>query len=416
MMRSRQESGARGAGEVAKVVRAGAVARSRVNAGGQGEAGREVRADSEVRADAEVQADSQVRADSRVQAERFTAQLLAGEPARGPVEVAARLLAIQGQDARGARLAIRSRTSGLTAADVDRALTDDRSLIITWLNRGTLHLVRSEDYWWLHALTVRPQLQRTVRRMLASAGVTDAGAEKGIAVIEAALAADGPLTRMQLRAIIAAAGLPTQDNLALHLIALASMQGVAVRGPMIGAQHAYVHVADWLGKPPRELDHDVALAELARRYLAGHGPASDRDLAKWAGLPLGEVRRGLSAIAAELRERTDGLAELAVSHRREVSLPAPRLLGAYDPVLLGWASREPVLGSHQGIVTVNGLFRSFALVDGKAAGTWSWTRGEVVLDRFGELPADAEAALAAEARDVRRFLAGAAVADQPDVQ
>ena len=363
-----------------------------------------------------MQADRRVQAGSRLQAERFTAQLLSGEPARSPVEVARQLLAIQGQDARGARLAIRSRTTGLTAADVDRALTDDRSLVITWLNRGTLHLVRSEDYWWLHALTVRPQLQRAVRRVLGSAGVTDASAGKGVAVIESALAADGPLTRMQLRAIIAAAGLPAQDNVALHLIALASMRGGAVRGPMIGAQHAYVHPANWLGKPPRELDRDVALAELARRYLAGHGPASDRDLAKWAGLPLGEVRRGLSAVAAELRDRPDGLAELAASHQREVSLPSPRLLGAFDPVLLGWSSRESVLGSHQGIVTVNGLFRPFALVDGKAAGIWSWTHGQVALDRFGELHAAAEAALAAEASDVRRFLAGAAVADRPDVQ
>jgi len=219
-----------------------------------------------------------------------------------------------------------------------------------------------------------------------------------------------------LRAVTAAAGLPVQDNVSLHLIALASMRGIAVRGPMIGVQQAYVHAADWLGTPPREVDRDVALAELARRYLAGHGPACDRDLAKWAGLPIGEVRRGLSAIGAELRDRPDGLAELAVSHRQEAGLPAPRLLGAFDPVLHGWASREPVLGGHQGIVTVNGLFRPFVLVDGKAVGTWSWTGGQVVLDRFGELPADAEAALAADARDVQRFLAGAAEARRPEDQ
>ncbi len=342
----------------------------------------------------------------RIQAERFTAQLLAGEPARSPAEVAGRLLAIQGQDARGARLAIRARTAGLTVSDVDRALTDDRTLLITWLNRGTLHLVRSEDYWWLHALTVRPQLQSAVRRMLAAAGLTHAEMDKGVAVIQAALAADGPVTRTQLRATVASAGLPAQENVSLHLITLASMQGVAVRGPMIGAQHAYVLVADWLGKPPPAVDPDVALAELARRYLAGHGPASDRDLAKWAGLPLGQVRRGLTAIAAELRSRTDGLAELAASHRQRVCMPPPRLLGPYDPVLLGWASRDRVLAGHQRIVTVNGLFRSFALVDGKAAGIWAWTGGRVTLDRFGELPGEAEAALAAEARDVQRFLAG----------
>src|SRR5262249_15635455 len=74
---------------------------------------------------------------SSVAAERLAAQLLAGPPARDPVAVAERLLAVQAQDPRGARLAIRARTTGLTAADVDRALTHDRSLVVTWLNRGT---------------------------------------------------------------------------------------------------------------------------------------------------------------------------------------------------------------------------------------------------------------------------------------
>jgi Winged helix DNA-binding domain len=166
-----------------------------------------------------------------------------------------------------------------------------------------------------------------------------------------------------------------------------------------------VHVRDWLGKPPAAVDDEVVLARLARRYLAGHGPASDRDLAKWAGLPVGQVRRGLTAIAAELRERADGLAELAAGSREVDSLPAPRLLGAYDPVLLGWESRDPILGEHQEIVTVNELFRPFALADGRAAGSWAWTGGEVTLERFAELPEPVESALAAEARDVQRFLA-----------
>ena len=109
-------------------------------------------------------------------AERLTAQLLAGEPARDPVAVAERLLAVQGQDPRGARLAVRARTlgTGTTVADVDRAFTDDRSLLISWLNRGTLHLVRSEDYPWLHALTTPPLVTGCMRR-LAQEGVPAGG-------------------------------------------------------------------------------------------------------------------------------------------------------------------------------------------------------------------------------------------------
>jgi hypothetical protein len=349
-----------------------------------------------------------------LQTRRFAAQLLSSKRARRPVEVAERLLAIQAQDPRGARLAVRSRTSGLTAGDVDRALTEDRSLLITWLNRGTLHLVRSEDYWWLHQLTAKPQSQIACYRILARFGVSEDQADKGVATVKRALLTHGPQVRTQLAEQIAAAGLPRNGGVALHVLMLASLRGIAVRGPMVGAQHAYVSVRDWLGAPPPALDRDVALAELARRYLAGHGPARDRDLAKWAGLPLGQVRGGLRAIAAELRERPDGLAELAAAPQDEVSMPAPRLLGAFDAVLLGWESRDPVLGGKPGVVTVNGLFRPFALVDGRAAGIWTYSAGQVTLDQFGPLPADTEAALAAEARDVARFLNGSTVGEGHD--
>jgi hypothetical protein len=165
-----------------------------------------------------------------------------------------------------------------------------------------------------------------------------------------------------------------------------------------------VHVRSWLGDPPPEPEPDRALGWLAWRYLAGHGPAGERDLAKWSGLPVTWARRGLTAIGAELRDRSDGLAELAAAVP-PAGPPPPRLLGPYDPVLMGWESRHPVLAGHDEIVTVNGQFRPFALVAGKAAGLWSYQSGQVVLDSFGALTPDAEHALAAEARDVRRYLA-----------
>jgi hypothetical protein len=228
-------------------------------------------------------------------------------------------------------------------------------------------------------------------------------ADTGVDVVTRALAADGPLTRTQLAERLQATGLPANSGVALHVLMLASLRGIAVRGPVIGAQHAYVHVRSWLGDPPPEPEPERALGWLARRYLAGHGPASERDLAKWSGLPVSWARRGLTAIAAELRDRPDGLAELAAA--RPAGPPPPRLLGAYDPVLHGWESRRQVLAGHEDIVTVNGLFRPFALVAGKAAGIWAYQAGQVVLDRFGPLGSDTEDALAAEARDVRRFLA-----------
>jgi hypothetical protein len=334
--------------------------------------------------------------------ERFAAQLLTGPPARSPEEVTGRLLAVQGQDPRGARLAIRPRSAGLTAADVDRALTGG-TLLITWLNRGTLHLVCREDYWWLHALTTPPLVTGNARR-LAQEGVTPEAADRAVAVIERSLAAEGPLTRPQLRDRIAAAGVRTEGQALVHELLLACLRGIAVRGPMAGRDHAYVLVREWLA-PPRPFDRSQALAELARRFLAGHGPAGERDLARWAGLPLRDARSGLTAISAELIQRPDGLADLAaLAGQRDHGLPPPRLLGSFDPLLHGWVSREPILGQHTGIITVNGLFRPFALVQGRAVATWSLPGGVAELDWLAEPSAAARAALAADAADVRRFL------------
>jgi len=357
-----------------------------------------------------------------VVAERCAAQLLSGQRAASPHEVVHRLLAVQGQDPRGARLAIRARSTGLTAADVDKALTIDRSLLITWLNRGTLHMVTADDYWWLQLLTT-PAMETAVARRLSQEGVPADDAEAAIGLIDAALAADGPLTRAQLGDRIAAAGIRTQGQALVHLLAKASVRGLIVRGPMAGRQHAFVRVSDWLGPPPARFlparfDRVAALAELARRYLAGHAPASERDLAKWAGLPLGDVRRGLAAIAGELRERADGRAELADrsgasasglpgTSRRERATPAfppPRLLGSFDPLLHGWVAREPVLGQAERVVTVNGLFRPFALAGGRAVATWRLARGQVQLDPFAPLAGPVSAALEADAADVIRFL------------
>jgi hypothetical protein len=334
----------------------------------------------------------------------MAAQMLSGPPAAGPAEVAGRLLAIQAQDPRGARLAVRARSRARSAAEVDAAL-GDRSIVVTWLNRGTLHLVRAEDYWWLHPLTTPPLLRGNARR-LAQEGVPPADAERGTEVIERSLTTDGPLTRAQLAARIAAAGVCTEGQAIVHLLGLASLRGLIVRGPVAGREHAYVLVRDWLGAPPAghaAFDRDRALAELAARYLAGHGPASDRDLAKWAGLPLRDARRGLAAIAGRLADRDDGLAELAGNHG-DCPLPPPRLLGAYDPLLLGWESRDPVTGPHGKLIAVNGLFRPFALVRGRAVGTWSLPAGKVTLAPFAPLAGADAAALAADAADVERFL------------
>jgi Winged helix DNA-binding domain len=333
--------------------------------------------------------------------ERLTAQALAGEPLRSSDQVIERLLAVQGQDPRGARLAVRARSEGVTAADVERALTEERSLLIAWLNRGTLHLVRSEDYPWLHALTTPPLATSNTRR-LRQEGVSADAAEKGVRTIEKALAEEGPLTRPQLRERLDAAGVPTAGQALVHLFFLATLRGIAVRGPMVGKEHAYVLVRDWLG-PQEAVDREQALGELARRYLVGHAPADDRDLARWAGLPLRDARAGLASISAQLVERQDGLLELKKTPPA-APIPPPRLLGPYDPVLLGWTSREEIVGPHKMLVTDNGLFRPFAMVGGRAVATWRLAGGKVTIEHLDEVKKKDAAALESDAARVLEFL------------
>jgi hypothetical protein len=175
---------------------------------------------------------------------------------------------------------------------------------------------------------------------------------------------------------------------------------------MVGREQAFALVRDWLGTPAR-VDRDSALAELARRYLAGHGPGGDRDLARWSGLPLRDARAGLGAIASELGEREDGLVDLA-NRPGAAELPPPRLLGPFEPVLMGWTSRTPLLGAHEAAaVTVNGLFRPFALVGGRGVATWSMRGGELVLVPLGRLARADRRVLEDDAADVVRFFAGA---------
>jgi hypothetical protein len=173
---------------------------------------------------------------------------------------------------------------------------------------------------------------------------------------------------------------------------------------MRGREQAFVLVRDWLGARPA-VDRDAALGELARRYLAGHGPAEPRDLARWAGLPLRDARAGLARIADELAELPGGHVDLA-RRPAPAPLPPPRLLGPFEPLLLGWVSRTPIVGDHRSLVTSNGIFRPFALAGARAVAGWRLVRdGRLELEPFEPVRAAEERALEQDALDVRRFLA-----------
>jgi hypothetical protein len=183
---------------------------------------------------------------------------------------------------------------------------------------------------------------------------------------------------------------------------VASVQQAVVRGPMVGADHAFVSVDQWLGPAPPALDRDEALAKLVRRYLSGHAPAGPEDLAKWVGIPLGDARAGFALVDDELVDVGEGL--LALGPLADAATPAPRLLGPFDPLLHGWESRQPLVGRHAGIVTTNGIFRPVALVGGRVVATWGLPGGQPTVTPLETISARARRALSEDGADVLRFL------------
>ena len=100
----------------------------------------------------------------------------------------------------------------------------------------------------------------------------------------------------------------------------------------------------------------------------------------------------------------DTLHQIARAAGPEPALPPPRLLGVFDPLLHGWQSRATVLGRHEPEIVRGGMFGSFALVGGRAVGTWGLPGGQVSLTLLEEVSAADRRALQTDAEDVRRFL------------
>jgi hypothetical protein len=117
---------------------------------------------------------------------------------------------------------------------------------------------------------------------------------------------------------------------------LASLQGHVVRGRSTRAIIATSSCGT--GRPPAPVDRDVALAELPPlRGRAGWPTARSRPL----GRPALRDARGPERDRVELEPQPGGL--VALRGGRSGRAAPPRLLGPFEPLLLGWRSREPVL-------------------------------------------------------------------------
>lgn len=341
---------------------------------------------------------------------RVAAQLLHRPKRSGPAAIVRHLLGVQAQIVSAAGLGLRARTEGLTAARVDRARLQDRSIVWTWAMRGTLHLIAAEDYGWLVPLTVEAQARTSLRR-LREMGMSGDVATRATSLIERMLKREGPLTRAEIAQRLERTGIPTGGQIIAHLTWLAAGDRSIVFGPPRNGKTAFVLARDWVGET-KAMSREAALAELAVRYLKAHGPSLPSDLALWSGIRAGDAARGWRAIEGRLVEvpTAGGPLWMLKSQRVEAPPDDVRLLPSFDEYLLGWKDRSYVAAPkvwrkiHPGA----GWYHPAVVADGRATGTWKTEKRRdglaVRVEPFSSPTPSVREGVAREARDVGRFL------------
>jgi Winged helix DNA-binding domain len=336
--------------------------------------------------------------------ERIARHGLATRRAESAPAAALLTTAIQAQEPLASRLGLRARSSGVSDGDVLRAIETERSVVRTWLMRGTIHLVASSDLRWMVRL-IGPVVARKFQTRRRQLGLTDQVLGRALAALPELLA-DGPHTRAEIREGLAvrAVTIDSPDPSAYwHLLLYASTLGLVCRGPDRGRNATFALVDDWLPNAPAGPSGDDALAELARRYFAAYSPATAADFGVWSALP---TARAVALIRDELTpadvDGRPGFRLGDVAPQRGV-----RLLPAFDNYLLGYKDRtailEPELHMH---VYQGGWILPTVLVDGRVVGTWALERakGKVRISPFAPLKSRVRAQVDAEISDLGRFL------------
>jgi hypothetical protein len=288
-----------------------------------------------------------------VVARRLRAQRLIGRGFASAAECVRWFGAVQAQDYRGGLWAVGLRVTRAREADIEAAIAA-REIVRTWPLRGTLHLVAAEDVRWM----VRWFAARVIARGGAryrQLGLDAATFARARDVLERELEGTTK-TRPELYAALERGGVSPDGQRGIHVLGYWAMHGVLCMGAHRGKQPTFARLDDWV-PGGRSLEQDEAHAELARRYLASHGPATDADFAWWSGLNLGEARRAIAAAGP-------------VKLPRATASKSVHLLPPWDEYTVAYKDRSAVVDAKVAARTQNGL-SPVVLADGKIAGTWT---------------------------------------------
>jgi Winged helix DNA-binding domain len=300
-------------------------------------------------------------------------------PAADLVKVTGAIGGAQAQLMSAAELQVGVRVDCRTS-EVRDALWKDRTLVKTWLMRGTLHLIPAADLG-LYTSAMRARSIKTRSSWLKFFQLSEAELMEVIAAIGEALD-DRPQTREELIARVGAgrsehvlAGLRSGWGGMLKPVA---RNGLLCFGPSRGQSVTFVRPERWIAGW-RQLDPDEALVEVARRYLRAYGPATKQDFTRWWGTWSGVGTAAWAGLAQELvpvsieGTLADVLESDLEAVTRQPLAASVQLLPSFDPYLMGHATRHHLVEvAHASKVSrTAGWISAVVLVDGQVAGTWT---------------------------------------------
>lgn len=328
-------------------------------------------------------------------------------------------------------LSVHARVDGVTRADVDRALYDDRTLVKQLAMRRTLFVFPRDllpAAWGSASERVAGAEGRRIAKDVEKAGIAPDGEAWLVAARARVLAhlddhPDGIATA-DLRPLfpelatpvdVSAGSLWNYTRLLTHL----GLTADVVRGPNTGhwriSRPLWVPMERWLGEQPVPSSHDEGYAELVRRWLRTFGPGTETDVVWWLGATKGAVRRALAdlgAVSVSLESGETGWLLPDDLEPEPVVEPWAALLPVLDPTLMGWKQRDWYLDpAHVPyLFDTNGNGGTTAWVDGRVVGCYVQDAGGVVHVVLRDDPgAEARAALDTEAERLTGWLAGESV-------
>jgi hypothetical protein len=351
-----------------------------------------------------------------------------------PLSVARALTALHASEPATVYLTIVARTDGLSVADIDHALYEDRSLVKQLAMRRTLFAFPRDllpAAWGSASARVADQERRRVTKDAELGGLADDGEawlkEAREAVLErladgaghsaARLRAELPELEGKVR--LGSGKWAAEVSLAPRVLGILGAEALVVRGRNDGhwrvSRPAWTLMSGWLGERPEPLDPHEGYAELVRRWLRTFGPGTETDIVWWLGATKTAVRRALADVGAvEVSLDGGGTGWVLADDGEPTDPEAPwaALLPVLDPTTMGWKQRDFYLHPDHTpyLFDTNGNAGSTAWWDGRVIGCWVQDEEGVVRVVLREDPgAEARAALDVEAQRLTTFLDGVRV-------